>query len=137
MPGAGSVPWVHGVASASGHPDARSHIGGRWAATRPSVSSSTRPTCCRPRRFRASPRFAEAVDLLGASVVSVHPKDVVASGHAVAGARRMDYASEFRQLARLPPVPLIVQDAHEDDADRVREDLLRWYDEASTGAFPE
>jgi hypothetical protein len=67
----------------------------------------------------------------------VHPKDVVASGHAVAGARRMGYASEFRQLARLSPVPLIVQDAHEDDADRVREDLLRWYDEASTGAFPE
>jgi hypothetical protein len=137
MPGDGSVPWVHGVASASVTPMRGVVIGGRWAATRPSASSSTRPTCCRPRRFRASPRFAEAVDLLGASVVSVHPKDVVASGHAVAGARRMDYASEFRQLARLPPVPLIVQDAHEDDADRVREDLLRWYDEASTGAFPE
>jgi hypothetical protein len=42
----------------------------------------------------------------------------------------------FRQLARLPPVPLIVQDAHEDDAARVREDLLRRYDEANTRAFP-
>jgi hypothetical protein len=42
----------------------------------------------------------------------------------------------FRQLARLPPVPLIVQDAYEDDAARVRQDLLRWYDEATTGAFP-
>jgi hypothetical protein len=44
------------------------------------------------------------------------PKDVVASGYAAAGAGRMDDPSAFRQLARLPPVPLIVQDAHEIDA---------------------
>jgi hypothetical protein len=83
-----------------------------------------------------SETLAEAVDLLGASVVSVHPKDVVASGYAAAGADRMDDPSVFRQLTRLPPVPLIVQDAHEDDAARVREDLLRRYDEANTRAFP-
>ncbi len=84
---------------------------------------------------RQSEILAEAVDLLGTSVVSVQAKDVVASGYAAAGAGLMDYPGVFRQLARLPPVPLIVQDAHEDDAARVRNDLLRWYDEATTGAF--
>jgi sugar phosphate isomerase/epimerase len=85
---------------------------------------------------RQSEILAEAVDLLGTSVISVHAKDVVASGYSAAGAGLMDYPGVFRQLARLPPVPLIVQDAHEDDAARVREDLLRWYDEANTRAFP-
>jgi hypothetical protein len=66
----------------------------------------------------------------------VHAKDLVASGYAAAGAGGMDYPSVFRQLARLPPVPLIVQGAHQDDTARVREDLLRWYDEANTRAFP-
>jgi hypothetical protein len=37
----------------------------------------------------------------------------------------------FAQLARLRPVPVIVQDASEDDAARVRADLVRWHDEAS------
>lgn len=80
---------------------------------------------------RQSEILAHAVDLLGPSVISVQAKDVVASGSAAAGAGLMDYPGVFRQLAHLPPVPLIVQDAHQDDATRVREDLLRWYDEAS------
>ena len=84
---------------------------------------------------RQSEILAQAVDLLGPSVVSVQAKDVVASGSAAAGVGFMDYPGVFRQLARLPPVPLIVQDAHEDDATRVRGDLLRWYDEANTGPF--
>jgi sugar phosphate isomerase/epimerase len=79
---------------------------------------------------RQSEILAEAVDLLGASVISVQAKDVVASGYSAAGAGLMDYPGLFRQLARLAAVPVIVQDAHEGDAARVREDLLRWYDEA-------
>jgi sugar phosphate isomerase/epimerase len=80
---------------------------------------------------RQSEILAHAVDLLGPSVISIQAKDVVASGYAAAGAGLMDYPGVFRQLASLAPVPLIVQDAHQDDATRVREDLLRWYDEAS------
>ena len=37
----------------------------------------------------------------------------------------------FRQLTQIAPAPVIVQDASEDDAARVRADQLRWYDEAS------
>lgn len=80
---------------------------------------------------RQSEILAEAVDLLGRSVIGVQAKDVVASGYSAAGAGLMDYPGMFRQLARLAPVPLIVQDAHEGDAARVRDDLLRWYDEAN------
>jgi sugar phosphate isomerase/epimerase len=76
---------------------------------------------------RQSEILAEAVDLLGTSVISVQVKDVVASGYSAAGAGLMDYPGVFRQLARLAPVPVIVQDAHEDDATRVRNDLLRWH----------
>ncbi len=43
----------------------------------------------------------------------------------------MDYKGVFAQLARIDPVPMIVQDAAEDDAARVRLDLLRWFAEAS------
>jgi hypothetical protein len=43
----------------------------------------------------------------------------------------MNYPAVFAQLARLGPVPVIVQDASEDDAARVRADLVRWHDEAS------
>ena len=43
----------------------------------------------------------------------------------------MNYPALFAQLARLGPVPVIVQDASEDDAPRVRADLERWYDEAT------
>ncbi len=42
----------------------------------------------------------------------------------------MDYRLGFNQLNRIAPVPLIVQDAEEDDAARVRVDLLRWHDDA-------
>jgi len=48
----------------------------------------------------------------------------------------MDYPGVLRQLARFAPVPVIVQDAHEGDAVRVRDDLLRWYDEANACEIP-
>ena len=60
---------------------------------------------------RQSEILAEAVDLLGPSVVGIQAKDVAASGSAAAGAGLLDYPGVFRQLARLAPVPLIVQDA--------------------------
>jgi sugar phosphate isomerase/epimerase len=85
---------------------------------------------------RQSEVLAEAVDLLGTSVISVQAKDVVASGYSAPGAGLMDYPGVFRQLARLAPVPVIVQDAHEDDAARVRDDLLRWYDQANASEIP-
>ena len=76
--------------------------------------------------------LAEAVDLLGPRVVGIQAKDVAASGAAAAaGAGLLDYPAVLGQLARLPPVPLIVQDASEADAARVRADLLRWEREAS------
>ena len=56
-------------------------------------------------------------------MIGVQAKDVATSG---SGAGLLDYPEVFRQLARLPPVPVIVQDAAEDDAARVRDDLLRW-----------
>ena len=71
-----------------------------------------------------------AVDLLGARVIGAQAKDVVASGYSAAGAGLMNYPALFTQLARIDPVPVIVQDAVEDDASRVRDDLLRWYAEA-------
>ncbi len=51
---------------------------------------------------RQSEILAEAVDLLGPSVVGVQAKDVAASGSAAAGAGLLDYPAVFRQLARLP-----------------------------------
>jgi sugar phosphate isomerase/epimerase len=77
--------------------------------------------------------IASAIDLLGPRVISIQAKDVVASGSAAAGSGLMDYPAVLGQLARLPPVPLIVQDAHPDDATRVRSDLLRWYAQATAG----
>ena len=74
--------------------------------------------------------LAEAVDRLGPGVIGVQAKDVAASGSAAAGAGLLDYPEVFRQLAGLPPVPVIVQDAAEDDAARVRDDLLRWHRQA-------
>ena len=68
--------------------------------------------------------LAEAVGLLGPRVLGVQAKDVVA------GAGLMDWPAVFGHLARLPPVPLIVQDTTEDDAARVRDDLLRWHHQA-------
>jgi len=76
---------------------------------------------------RQSEILAEAVDLLGPRVVGLQAKDVAASGAAAAGTGLLDYPAVLAQLARLPPVPLIVQDASEDDAARVRYDLLRWH----------
>ncbi len=72
-----------------------------------------------------------AIDLLGDRVVGVQAKDVVASGYSAAGAGLMNYPDVFTQLARIDAVPVIVQDASEDDAARVRDDLLRWHSEAS------
>ncbi|GAA0975349.1 sugar phosphate isomerase/epimerase [Acrocarpospora macrocephala] len=72
----------------------------------------------------------EAIDLLGARVLGLQAKDVVPSGYSAAGAGLMDYPALFTQLGRLAPVPLIVQDADEDDAARVHADLLRWYAKA-------
>jgi sugar phosphate isomerase/epimerase len=80
---------------------------------------------------RQSEILADAVDLLGPSVIGVQAKDVVTSGSPVAGAGLLDYPAMLGLLARLAPVPVIVQDAHERDAARVRANLLRWYDEAS------
>jgi sugar phosphate isomerase/epimerase len=75
--------------------------------------------------------IGEAIDLLGGRVIGVQAKDIVASGYSAPGAGLMDYPAVFAQLARLGPVPVIVQDASEDDAAQVRADLVRWYDEAS------
>ncbi|HWG24864.1 sugar phosphate isomerase/epimerase family protein [Actinospica sp.] len=61
--------------------------------------------------------LTEAVELLGPRIVSVQAKDF----------GLMDYHLVFRLLERVPPVPLIVQDVAEGDADRVRRDLLRWH----------
>jgi sugar phosphate isomerase/epimerase len=72
-----------------------------------------------------------AIDLLGDRMVGVQAKDVVASGYSAAGAGLMNYPDVFAQLARIAAVPVIVQDASEDDAARVRDDLLRWHSEAS------
>jgi sugar phosphate isomerase/epimerase len=72
-----------------------------------------------------------AVDELGPRVIGIQVKDVVATGYSAAGAGVLDYPSLLRQLARLDPVPIIVQDADELDAARVRTDLLRWHRDAS------
>jgi sugar phosphate isomerase/epimerase len=72
-----------------------------------------------------------AIDLLGDRIIGTQAKDVVASGYSAAGAGLMDYGGVFTQLARIAPVPMIVQDATEEDAARVRADLLRWYEESS------
>nr|WP_240189231.1 sugar phosphate isomerase/epimerase [Nakamurella flavida] len=72
----------------------------------------------------------EAMDLLGDRLIGAQAKDVVAQGYSAAGAGMLDYPAVLRQLARGPAVPLIVQDASEQDAARVRRDLLRWHDEA-------
>jgi sugar phosphate isomerase/epimerase len=70
-----------------------------------------------------------AIDLLGDRIIGTQAKDVVASGYSAAGAGLMDYRVVFAQLSRIAPVPMIVQDTTEEDAARVRADLLRWYEE--------
>ena len=71
--------------------------------------------------------LTEAVDLLGPRIVGVQAKDVVDGGYSAAGAGPMDYHLVWRLLDRIDPVPVIVQDAVETDAARVRTDLLRWH----------
>ncbi|MFD2082325.1 Sugar phosphate isomerase/epimerase [Actinopolymorpha cephalotaxi] len=66
-----------------------------------------------------------AFDALGDSVVCLHAKDVVTSGYAAAGTGLLDYDLVLALHATLPRrVPVIVQDATEDDVPRVR-DFLR------------
>jgi hypothetical protein len=58
---------------------------------------------------------------------------VTSSGQAAApGTGLLDYPAVFRDLARLPPVPLIVQDAPEPDAARVRRDVSNRYARAGS-----
>lgn len=76
--------------------------------------------------------LTEAIDLLGPRIVGAQAKDVVEAGYSAAGAGLMDYHVVFAQLNRVVPVPLIVQDADETDAARVRTDLLRWHDETQS-----
>jgi sugar phosphate isomerase/epimerase len=69
--------------------------------------------------------LAEAFDVLGPAVVCVHAKDVVASGYAAAGMGTLDYDLVFGLHAALPrTVPVIIQDAAEDDVARTRSFLL-------------
>ena len=76
---------------------------------------------------RQSEILTEAADLLGPRVVGIQLKDLTTSGHAAAaGTGLLDYPALLHHLARLPPVPMVVQDAPEADAARVRQDLLRW-----------
>ncbi|NMO51391.1 sugar phosphate isomerase/epimerase [Actinoplanes sp. TBRC 11911] len=70
--------------------------------------------------------IGEAIDLLGDRVIGAQAKDVVAEGYSAAGAGLMNYPALLSQLDRVAPVPLIVQDASESDAARVRTDLIRW-----------
>jgi sugar phosphate isomerase/epimerase len=78
--------------------------------------------------------LTEAVDLLGDHILGAQAKDVVRSGYSAAGMGGMDYLLVMQLLERIAPVPLIVQDAHEDDAARVLGDLLRWRQEAQAPA---
>jgi sugar phosphate isomerase/epimerase len=65
--------------------------------------------------------FAE----LGDAVVALHAKDVVPGGYAAAGRGMLDYELIFELHAKLPSrVPVIVQDATEEEAPQVREFLL-------------
>jgi hypothetical protein len=67
----------------------------------------------------------EAAGLLAGWIFCLHAKDVVDSGYAAAGMGRLDYGLIARLLAGLPAgVPLIAQDAAEDDVARVRDLLL-------------
>jgi sugar phosphate isomerase/epimerase len=74
--------------------------------------------------------LGEAFDLLGGSVVCLHAKDVPAGGdgdpgHAAAGTGLLDYDLVLRLHAALPhAVPVVIQDAAEEDVPRVRRLLL-------------
>ncbi|MEV0183221.1 sugar phosphate isomerase/epimerase [Streptomyces sp. NPDC050625] len=75
----------------------------------------------------------EAVDLLGPRIIGAQAKDVVDGGYSAAGAGSMDYDLVFRLLAQIDPVPVIVQDATEGDARRVRDDLVHRHAAAGVG----
>jgi sugar phosphate isomerase/epimerase len=69
--------------------------------------------------------LTEAAGQLAGWIFCLHAKDVAESGSAAAGTGRLDYALIARLLAGLPAgVPLIAQDAAEDDVARVRGFLL-------------
>jgi sugar phosphate isomerase/epimerase len=69
--------------------------------------------------------LTEAAGQLAGWILCLHAKDVVGSGYAAAGTGRLDYELIARLLAGLPAgVPLIAQDAAEDDVARVRGFLL-------------
>lgn len=74
--------------------------------------------------------LTHAIDLLGHRVIGAHAKDVIQAPHAAAGRGQLDYHLVFSLLARLPPMPLIVQDVAEAGAARVRDDLVRLQNEA-------
>ena len=104
----------------------------KWDWTHRSASFWIRPTSSPPKTIDQQDKIiGEAIDLLGGRVIGVQAKDVVASGYSAPGAGLMDYPAVFAQLAGLGPVPVIVQDASEDDAAQVRADMVRWYAEAS------
>lgn len=76
--------------------------------------------------------LTDAIDLLGSRIIGAQAKDVVDGGYSAAGTGSMDYQLVFRLLDSIAPVPLIVQDAAEDDAARVRKDLITWHQAAKT-----
>lgn len=77
--------------------------------------------------------LTEAIDLLGPRIIGAQAKDVVDGGYSAAGMGAMNYDLVFRLLSRIGPVPVIVQDAAEDDARRVHDDLVRRYAAARVG----
>jgi sugar phosphate isomerase/epimerase len=66
-----------------------------------------------------------AIDLLGHRIIGAHAKDIAAAGSAAAGREQLDYHLVFRLLARVPAVPVIVQDVEGSDAARVHDELVR------------
>jgi sugar phosphate isomerase/epimerase len=70
-----------------------------------------------PRQRKILQAAAEA---LGDAVICVHAKDVVAAGYAAAGYGGLDYELVFALVRDLPHrVPMVIQDATEDDIPRV------------------
>lgn len=68
--------------------------------------------------------LGEAFETLGASIVCLQAKDVVASGFVAAGTGLLDYDLIFELRSELPrAVPVVVQDVAEHDARRVRDML--------------
>jgi sugar phosphate isomerase/epimerase len=73
---------------------------------------------------RQGPILSDAFGCLAEHIVCLHAKDVVESGYAAAGVGLLDYDLIFGLRAALPaPVPVVVQDASEDDSIRVRDML--------------